>query len=128
MAVAIFVDVWKTTPFITLLTLAALQMIPNEIYESTRIDGVSPLKVFWKITLPLIKPTLVIAVIFRSLDALRVFDLLYVLTSNSRENASMSVYARQWLVDYMEVGQGSAASTLLFAFLTIATIIYLIVT
>ena len=128
MASAIFVDVWKTTPFITLLTLAALQMIPAEIYESTRIDGVSPLRVFWKITLPLIKPTLVIAIIFRSLDALRVFDLLYVLTSNSRENASMSVYARQWLVDYMEVGQGSAASTLLFAFLTISTIIYLIVT
>jgi len=128
MAAAIIVDVWKTTPFITLLTLAALQMIPTDIYESTRIDGVSSWKVFWNITLPLIKPTLVIAIIFRTLDALRVFDLLYVLTTNSRETASMSVYARQWLVDFMEVGQGSAASTLLFAFLTIATILYLIIT
>ena len=128
MAAAIIVDVWKTTPFITLLTLAALQMIPTDIYESTRIDGVSSWKVFWNITLPLIKPTLVIAIIFRTLDALRVFDLLYVLTTNSRETASMSVYARQWLVDFMEVGQGSASSTLLFAFLTIATILYLIIT
>ena len=122
----VMVDVWKTTPFMALLLLAGLQMIPADCYEAARIDGVSAVRVFFKVTLPLIKPALIVAVIFRGLDALRVFDLIYVITANSRDTMSMSVYARQQLVDFQEVGIGSAASTLLFMVIAVLTVITLI--
>lgn len=107
------VDVWKTTPFVALLVLAALQLVPNQVYEAARIDGLGPVGIFFRITLPLIWPALMVAVLFRALDALRVFDLMYVLTGNSPSTASMSVYARQQLVDFQDVGFGSAAATFL---------------
>lgn len=107
------VDVWKTTPFVALLVLAALQLVPRDVYEAARIDGLGPVGIFFRITLPLIRPALMVAVLFRALDALRVFDLMYVLTGNSPATASMSVYARQQLVDFQDVGFGSAASTFL---------------
>jgi trehalose/maltose transport system permease protein len=119
------VDVWKTTPFMALLLLAGLQMIPRDCYEAARIDGVGALRVFFKVTLPLLKPALLVAVVFRGLDALRVFDLIYVITSNSRTTMSMSVYARQQLVDFQEVGIGSAASTLLFLVIASLTVVTL---
>ena len=121
----IMVDVWKTTPFMALLLLAGLQMLPAECYESARVDGVHPLKVFLKVTLPLLKPALMVAVIFRMLDALRIFDLIYVMTGNNRETMSMSVYARQQLVDFQDVGYGSAAATLLFLIIALFTVVYL---
>lgn len=115
LAAVIAVDVWKTTPFMTLLILAALQMVPREFYEAARVDGVGEFRVFWRITLPLIWPALMVAIIFRILDALRVFDVIYVLTANSRETMSMSIYARQYLIEFQDVGLGSAAASLLFA-------------
>jgi trehalose/maltose transport system permease protein len=121
----IIVDVWKTTPFMALLLLAGLQMLPQECYESARVDGVHPVKVFLKVTLPLLKPALMVAVIFRMLDALRIFDLIYVMTGNNRETMSMSVYARQQLVDFQDVGYGSAAATLLFLIIALFTVVYL---
>jgi trehalose/maltose transport system permease protein len=105
------VDVWKTTPFMALLILAALQLVPRDVLEAARIDGLGPVGIFFRITLPLIRPALMVAVLFRALDALRVFDLMYVLTGNSPATASMSVYARQQLVDFQDVGFGSAAAT-----------------
>jgi trehalose/maltose transport system permease protein len=117
----VMVDVWKTTPFMALLILAALQMLPSDCYEAARVDGISPIKVFFKVTLPLIRPALFVAIIFRALDALRIFDLIYVLTSNSRDTISMSGFARQQLVDFQEVGIGSAAATLLFVIIAIIT-------
>jgi trehalose/maltose transport system permease protein len=114
MAAVIAVDVWKATPFMALLILAALQLVPGAVYEAARIDGLGPVGIFFRITLPLIRPALVVAILFRALDALRVFDLMYVLTGNSPATASMSVYARQQLVDFQDVGYGSAAATLLF--------------
>ena len=114
LAAVIAVDVWKTTPFMTLLILAALQMLPRDLYEAARVDGVHPLHVFWRITLPLIWPALMVAVIFRILDALRVFDVIYILTANSRETMSMSIYARQYMIEFQDVGIGSAAASLLF--------------
>lgn len=123
----ILVDVWKTTPFMALLILAALQMLPMQCYEAARVDGIHPVKVFFRVTLPLIRPALMVAVIFRFLDALRIFDLIYVLTSNSKETMSMSVYARQQLVDFQQVGYGSAASTLLFLIIAFITVIYIVV-
>lgn len=122
----VMVDVWKTTPFMALLILAALQMLPQDIYEAAKVDGVHPVRVFFRVTLPLIKPALLVAVIFRALDALRVFDLIYVLTANSKDTMSMSVFARQQLVEFQEVGLGSAASTLIFliiALLVAATLV-----
>jgi trehalose/maltose transport system permease protein len=119
----IMVDVWKTTPFMALLILAGLQMLPGDIYEAAAIDGVGPLQTFFRITLPLVWPAVMVAIIFRALDALRIFDLIYVLTSNSRGTMSMSVYARQQLVDFQEVGLGSAASTMLFLVIAVVTVL-----
>eukprot|EP01032_Pedospumella_encystans_P033711 gene33711-38102_t len=95
MVAVLIVDVWKTTPFMALLILAGLQMVPQDIYEATKIDGVHPIKVFWRITLPLVRPALMVAVIFRMLDALRIFDLIYVLTPNNSQTKTMSVMARE---------------------------------
>ncbi len=121
----IMVDVWKTTPFMALLALAALQMLPSDCYEAAKVDGINPVKVFFRVTLPLITPALMVAIIFRVLDALRVFDVIYVLTSNSEDTMSMSVYARQQLVQFQDVGYGSAASTVLFLIIALLTITYL---
>jgi trehalose/maltose transport system permease protein len=109
-----------------LLTLAALQLLPPALYEAAEVDGLGPVGRFFRITLPLIWPALMVAVIFRLLDALRVFDLMYVLTGNNRATASMSVYARQQLVDFQDVGYGSAAATLLF--LTVALVTAMAIT
>lgn len=119
----IMADAWKTTPFMALLSLAALQMLPRDCYDAARVDGIHPVRVFFRVTLPLIRQPLMVAVIFRSLDALRVFDVIYVLTSNSEATMSMSVYARQELVDFQAVGYGSAASTLLFFIVALLTIL-----
>lgn len=118
----VIVDVWKTTPFVALLILAALQMLPADCYEAARVDGIHPVRVFFRVTLPLIRPALVVALVFRALDALRVFDLIYVLTANASGTQSMSVYARQQLVDFQDVGYGSAASTLLFLVIALLTL------
>ncbi len=121
MTAVIAVDVWKATPFVALLALAALQVLPQELYEAARIDGAGAVRIFFSITLPLIRPALLVAVIFRGLDALRVFDVIYVLTGNSAATASMSIYARQQLVEFQDVGYGSAAATCLFLVVALAT-------
>lgn len=123
----IVVDVWKTTPFMALLLLAGLQMLPNECFEAARVDGIHPVRVFLRITLPLLKPAIIVAAIFRTLDALRVFDLIYVLTSGSLETMSMSVYARQQIFEFQNIGMGSAAATLLFFTIALFTIGYLVI-
>ena len=125
LAAVIAVDVWKTTPFMVLLVLAALQMLPSDCYEAARVDGVHPVRVFFRVTLPLIWPALAVAIAFRALDALRVFDLVYVLTANSTSTMSISVYARQQLIDFQDLGYGSAASTLVFLTIGLAAIAYL---
>jgi trehalose/maltose transport system permease protein len=117
------VDVWKTTPFMALLILAALQTLPKDCYEAAQVDGVHPLRVFWSVTLPLIKPALMVAVIFRLLDALRVFDLIYVLTSNNNSTISMSGFVRREMIDNGYMGYGSAASTALFLIIGLCTVL-----
>ncbi|MBI3146494.1 MAG: sugar ABC transporter permease, partial [Pseudogulbenkiania sp.] len=121
----VLVDVWKTTPFMALLILAALQMVPGDCYEAARVDGVPKWSVFLNITLPLITPAVLVAMIFRTLDALRVFDLIYVMTSNSRTTKSMSVYVREQLIDFQLAGYGSAAATLLFLLIALITVCYM---
>jgi trehalose/maltose transport system permease protein len=114
MIAVLIVDVWKTTPFMALLILAGLQMIPRDMYESAKIDGIHPLRVFFRVTLPLLKPALMVAVIFRLLDALRIFDLIYVLTPQSDATVTMSVLSYRELQQFGDYGEGSAMSTLLF--------------
>jgi trehalose/maltose transport system permease protein len=122
----IAVDVWKTTPFMTLLILAALQTLPEDVYEAAQIDGAHPFRVFFQITLPLIRGPLMVAVIFRMLDALRVFDVFYVLTSNSNETLPMAGYARRKMFELQELGAGAAAASTLFALIALFTAVYLV--
>lgn len=119
------VDVWKSTPFVALLVLAAMQMLPRDCYEAARVDGIHPVKVFFRVTLPMIRPALMVAVVFRLLDAMRVFDLPYVMTGNADSTLTMSMFARQQLVDFQDVGFGSAASVLLAATVALATALVL---
>ena len=121
----VFVDVWKTTPFMALLILAALQTLPKDCYEAAKVDGVHPLRVFWKVTLPLISQPLMVAMVFRLLDALRVFDLIYVLTSIDSSTISMAGFVRRELVDAGNIGFGSAASTSLFLIIMLAAVVFL---
>ncbi|MER8426042.1 sugar ABC transporter permease [Mesorhizobium sp. M1403] len=125
MVAILIVDIWKATPFMALLILAGLQMLPQEMYEVAKLDGVGAWKVFWKITLPLIRPALMVAMIFRGLDALRIFDLIYVLTPNNIHTKSMSVFARESLFEFDKFAYGSAASTLLFLILALLTMLVL---
>jgi trehalose/maltose transport system permease protein len=124
----VLVDVWKTTPFMALLILAALQTLPKDCYEAAKVDGVHPLRVFWKVTLPLIRQPLLVAMVFRLLDALRVFDLIYVLTSNDSSTISMSGLVMREMVEAGNVGFGSAASTSLFLIIMLSAAVFLRVT
>ena len=125
MAAVIIVDVWKTTPFMALLILAGLQMVPGDIYEAAKLDGVHPVETFLKVTLPLIKAPLMVAVIFRALDSLRIFDLIYVLTPGTETTKTMSVYAQEYLFAFDRFAEGSAASTMLFLIILAITIVYI---
>ena len=125
MYAVLMVDIWKTTPFMALLILAGLQMVPRDIYEAAKLDGINPVKVFFKVTLPLIRPALMVAVIFRMLDALRVFDLVYVLTPNSAATKTMSVISRENMIDFDKFAYGAAQSTLLFAILAVFVSLYI---
>lgn len=125
MYAVLMVDIWKTTPFMALLILAGLQMVPRDIYEAARIDGIHPVKVFFRVTLPLIRPALMVAVIFRMLDSLRIFDLVYVLTPNSAATKTMSVISRENMVDFDKFAYGAAQSTLLFSIIAIFVLLYI---
>ena len=125
MIAVLVVDVWKTTPFMALLILAGLQMVPSDIYEAAKIDGVNPIKVFWRLTLPLIRPAIMVAVIFRMLDAMRIFDLIYVLTPNNAQTKTMSVMARENLFDFDKFAYGATASTVLFLIIASVTVLYM---
>src|SRR3954452_672151 len=110
----IAVDVWKTTPFMALLLLAGLQLIPGDVYEASYVDGASKVQQFFQMTLPLIRPALLVALIFRTLDAFRVFDVIYVMKQFAPETMTVAVYARQQLIDLAKLGRGSAAGGRLF--------------
>jgi len=124
MFAVLLVDIWKTTPFMALLILAGLQMVPRDIYEAAKVDGVNPIKVFFKVTLPLVRPAVMVAVIFRTLDALRIFDLIYLLTPNSEATETMSVVSRKNLIEFDKFAYGSAQSTLLFLIIAIFVLLY----
>ncbi len=120
----ILVDVWKTTPFMVLLLLAGLQVIPQELYESAAMDGAGAWQRFRHITLPLLLPILVVAVIFRTVDALRVFDLVYVMTAGGSRTETLAVYARRVIIDFQELGYGSALSVVILALILAFAVLY----
>ena len=112
----ILADVWKTTPFVALLLLAGLQNIDAELYEAAATDGAGAWWQLWHITLPLLKPALLVALIFRTLDAFRVFDLIYVLTSGGPGTSTepIALYAFNALLQNLEFGYGAALSVVIF--------------
>jgi len=119
----IIIDVWKTTPFMALLLLAGLQLIPKDLYEAASVDGANKINQFFAITIPLLRPTIAIALIFRTLDSLRVFDLFQIVLAQSR--FSMASYAYYQLVDYANMGISSAASIVIFILIFIFAMGYI---
>src|SRR3954469_13825903 len=104
------VDIWKTTPFVALLLLAGLQVIPRDLYEAAPVDGASKLQQFWRITLPLLRPAILVTLIFRTLDALRVFDVFQVLFGYRLGAQTMAVYDQSTITQDGHVGYGAAIS------------------
>jgi multiple sugar transport system permease protein len=123
--VMIVTDVWKTAPFMALLLLAGLQGIPKETYEAASTDGAGPWQTFWRITLPLLRPALLVALIFRTLDALRVFDLPYVLTKGSFDTNTLSLLSFQEFQQNGILGRGSALAVLTFLVVMAVSAIYI---
>jgi trehalose/maltose transport system permease protein len=118
------VDIWKTTPFVALLLLAGLQVIPGDVYEAAEVDGASTIQKFLFITLPLLRPAILVALIFRTLDALRVFDVFYVMFGQRPDTQTMAIYAQQNLVDFSDLGYGSAISVAIFLIIAIFVVMY----
>jgi trehalose/maltose transport system permease protein len=115
----IIADVWKTAPFIGLLVLAGLQLIPQEVYEAARVDGAGAATTFWRITLPLVKPVLLVAVLFRMLDVLRMFDLPFVLIGARKESVeTLSMLAWDEATN-LRYGTAAAFATILFLYVAI---------
>jgi trehalose/maltose transport system permease protein len=120
----IAVDVWKTTPFMALLLLAGLQIIPGDVYEAATVDGANMWQQFWQITLPLLRPALLVALIFRTLDAFRVFDIVNVMKGAALDTITLAIYARQTMIDEQYLGRGSAASVVIFLCIALLVIVY----
>ena len=118
------VDIWKTTPFVALLLLAGLQVIPSDLYEAADVDGASKLLQFWRITLPLLRPAILVALIFRTLDALRVFDVFYVFFGNRVDTQTMAIYDQNTIVSVGNVGYGAAISVAIFLIIALFVVIY----
>lgn len=119
----IAIDVWKTTPFMALLLLAGLSTIPKELYEAAEVDGASKIRQFFSVTLPLLVPTLAVALIFRTLDSLRVFDLFQIVFGELRY--SMATFTSFTLVSARDMGLSSAASVIIFVILFVFAIFYI---
>ena len=123
--VIIIADVWKTAPFMALLILAGLQVIPSDIYEAAKVDGATTLQRFRKITLPLLLPAILVALIFRTLDALRIFDLPFVLTGGTNGTSTLSLIAQKELTTNNLIGYGSALAVLTFVIVMAVSFIYI---
>jgi multiple sugar transport system permease protein len=123
--IIILADVWKTAPFMALLILAGLQVIPGEVYEAAKVDGATTWQRFAKITLPLLTPAILVALIFRTLDALRIFDLPYVLTNGQFGTSTRSTIAQETFATNRIYGLGSAMAVLTFIIVMIVSFSYI---
>jgi multiple sugar transport system permease protein len=125
LAVMVLADVWKTAPFMALLLLAGLQVISDDVYDAAKVDGASTWQRFQRITLPLLAPAILVALIFRTLDALRIFDLPYVLTRGANNTTTLSLLAHQELTSNRLIGYGSALSVLMFVIVMAVSFAYI---
>jgi multiple sugar transport system permease protein len=123
--VMIIADVWKTAPFMALLLLAGLQVIPGDVYEAAKVDGATAWQRFTRITLPLLVPALLVALIFRTLDALRIFDLPFVLTRGAFDTNTLSLISYQTFAQDRILGEGSAMAVLTFLIVMAVSLIYI---
>jgi multiple sugar transport system permease protein len=123
--IIIIADVWKTAPFMALLILAGLQVIPGEIYEAAKVDGATTWQRFTRITLPLLTPAILVALIFRTLDALRIFDLPYVLTGGQNGTSTLSTIAQEAFATNRIYGLGAAMAVLTFIVVMIVSFSYI---
>jgi multiple sugar transport system permease protein len=122
---AILAEVWKTTPFMALLLLAGLALVPDDLHEAARVDGASAWQRFWKITIPLMKPTILVALLFRTLDAFRIFDTVQVLSNGSnRSLETVSQLGYNTLLTRLNLGLGSAVSVLVFVCVLLIAALY----
>lgn len=118
-------DVWKTTPYMALMLLAGLQGIDTTLYEASGVDGATKPQQFFKITLPLLKPTILVSLLFRTLDAFRMFDLVFVLTGGGKSTETISTYAYKTMFAQMEFGRGSTLSVIVFICVALISIGYI---
>src|SRR4051812_33437068 len=123
--VMIFADTWKTAPFMALLLLAGLQVIPDDIYEAAKVDGATTWQRFTRITLPLLKPAILVALIFRTLDALRIFDLPFVLTQGANGTTTLSILSYDQFSQNRLLGEGSALAILTFLIVMAVSFLYI---
>ena len=112
--IIILAEVWKTVPFMALLLMAGLALVPEDLLKAASMDGATAWQRFWKITVPLIKPAILVAVLFRTLDAFRIFDNIYVLTSGANDTSSVSIVAYNNLIRGLNLGIGSTMAVLIF--------------
>ena len=123
-AVIIMAEVWKTTPFMALLLLAGLATIDEGLYEAAKVDGANAVQRFFRITLPLLKPALLVALLFRTLDAFRVFDSIFVMTRGALDTESVSILGYNQLISRLNLGLGSAVSVLIFLLVLIIAFVF----
>jgi multiple sugar transport system permease protein len=122
LVVIILTEVWKTTPFMALLLLAGLSLVPDELHEAAKVDGASAMQRFFRITLPLMKPAILVALLFRTLDAFRLFDTAFIQTGGANGTETVSILGYNVLINRVNLGLGSAVSVLIFiAVILIAT-------
>jgi len=120
--VIILTEVWKTTPFMALLLLAGLALVPDELHEAAKVDGANAVQRFFRITLPLMKPAILVALLFRTLDAFRIFDTVFIQTAGAQGTETVSILGYNVLINRVNLGLGSAVSVLIFiAVILIAT-------
>jgi multiple sugar transport system permease protein len=120
----ILADVWKTAPFAALLILAGLQTIPEELYESARVDGAGPVRRFFSITLPLLRPAILVVLLFRTIDAFRVFDLVYIMTRARAGTGVLQYLGYQRLIVETNYGVGSAVAVVVFLLIAVFSVFY----
>ena len=124
LSVIITAEVWKTTPFIALLLLAGLTTIDEGLYEAARVDGANAVQRFFRITLPLMKPAILVALLFRTLDAFRVFDTIFIMTGGGQDTESVSILGYNQLISRLNLGLGSAVSVLIFLLVLLIAFVY----
>jgi multiple sugar transport system permease protein len=123
--VIIATEVWKTTPFMALLLLAGLALVPDELHEAAKVDGATAWQRFWRITVPLMKPAILVALLFRTLDAFRVFDTVFIQTRGAQDTETVSILGYNVLINRVNLGLGSAISVLIFIAVILIAVVFI---